>query len=272
MFVVSRPVFYNWFYLCNKLCLYAMNRVSAAFLDCELSGEKEALEWVLKKLSTKPKKIFIFDCGGNLGQYSSMLLSTIDKLKIGNETEIHIFEPSSFCLDILANKFSDVANVNLHQTAVSNTNSNANLYYPWIGSAGASLSSNVATAQVVSGAFEVKSEQIETVTLDSFCEKNNIESIDYLKLDIEGYEIFALEGAQSMLANNKIAYIQIEIGAASLATKCMLFDIYNMLSIDYKFYLVLNHGLVEISEYKPDLECFHGASNFILENRALSSC
>jgi hypothetical protein len=45
----------------------------------------------------------------------------------------------------------------------------------------------------------------------------------------------------------------------------MLFDTWEMLSQFYRFYLVLNHGIIEIKEYKTDLECFYGASNYLLE-------
>ena len=50
-----------------------MNRVSTSFLDCEVSGEREALEWILKKLSARSKEIIIFDCGGHYGASNFIL-------------------------------------------------------------------------------------------------------------------------------------------------------------------------------------------------------
>lgn len=261
LFFTSRPVFFNLFYYANKICLYAMNRTSAAFLKPEFSGEKKSLEWVFNNLSSKDN-IMVFDCGGNIGEYADLLLKVSNKLT--TNIDIHIFEPSQLCIEKLFDKFGGLKNVRIHKTAISNSNGSATLYYPWVGSPGASLSSNVSIAQRT-GRYETQSEQVTLITIDEFCQENNIQNIDYLKLDVEGYELQALQGANEMLSQGKISYIQVEIGAASLATKCMLFDIWNMLESTYNFYLVLNHGLIKIDEYKPDLECFHGASNFILE-------
>lgn len=42
-------------------------------------------------------------------------------------------------------------------------------------------------------------ETIVTVTLDAYCEDRNIKSIDIIKMDIQGAEFYALEGAESTL-------------------------------------------------------------------------
>jgi FkbM family methyltransferase len=238
-----------------------MNRTSAAFLKPEFSGEKESLEWVLKKLNSK-NRLVVFDCGGNFGDYADLVLLVGNKSKA--KIELHIFEPSQLCFDTLHEKFGRNKDIRIHKLAVSDNNGLVDLYYPWMGSTGASLSKDVSIIQRT-GEYESKSEQVNLTTLDQFCQEYTIEHIDYLKLDIEGYEFFALKGASEMISKRKISYIQVEIGAASIVTKSMLFDIWSMLASDYNFYLVLNHGLIIINEYKADLECFHGASNFILE-------
>jgi hypothetical protein len=77
-----------------------------------------------------------------------------------------------------------------------------------------------------------------------------LDKIDFLKLDIEGFELLALKGAYQMIMNKKINFIQIEISSASITTKSMLFDFWKMLNELYYFYLILNQGLIEIKEYK----------------------
>ena len=45
-------------------------------------------------------------------------------------------------------------------------------------------------------------------TLDNFCYKNKIKKIDFLKIDVEGYEYMVLQGAKKIIKDVK--YIMIE--------------------------------------------------------------
>src|SRR5205823_12566519 len=53
--------------------------------------------------------------------------------------------------------------------------------------------------------------QVQSTTIDRYCQENEIERIDILKLDIQGGELKALEGAVTMLGQNKIQLIYTEI-------------------------------------------------------------
>lgn len=54
-------------------------------------------------------------------------------------------------------------------------------------------------------------ETIEIVDLDSFIKENNINSVDFIKIDVEGFEISVLKG-MSMLLNNYKPDLWIEVG------------------------------------------------------------
>ncbi|MEH2361328.1 MAG: FkbM family methyltransferase [Nostoc sp.] len=263
LYIFSRPVFFTFFYTLNKVCLNAMNRTAASQFSPECTGEKAAFKYALLKL-INTNKLIIFDCGGNLGYYSKSIIEVCNTAQVN--FDLFIFEPSNFCYTCLQKIFGSSKNIKLHKLAVSDLNSSAKLYYPWKGSGGASLCKIVSEVQIQSSLEQI-SEDINTVKMDDFCAQNAIEKIDFLKLDIEGFELLALQGASQMLTNRKIKFIQIEIGTAALATKFMLFDAWKMLNGLYCFYLILNQGLFEIKDYKSDLECFYGASNFLLELR-----
>jgi FkbM family methyltransferase len=53
--------------------------------------------------------------------------------------------------------------------------------------------------------------QVSAITLDDYCRSNGIESIDILKLDVQGYELNVLRGARSMLEAGRVKLIYLEI-------------------------------------------------------------
>jgi hypothetical protein len=71
----------------------------------------------------------------------------------------------------------------------------------------------------------IKKEICKLISLDEFAKKNNINYIDLLKIDVEGFEFKALKGAKQILKNTK--YILIEI------TFSNIFKNYDNKKIDY---------------------------------------
>ena len=60
---------------------------------------------------------------------------------------------------------------------------------------------------------KMNSEIKDVITLDSFCEINNIQHIDLIKIDVEGLECNVLEGFMKTLTNmKKKPHIYIEVG------------------------------------------------------------
>ena len=49
--------------------------------------------------------------------------------------------------------------------------------------------------------FVESSDVVETITLDDFVKENNLERVDFIKADIEGFERNMLSGAQETLKN-----------------------------------------------------------------------
>jgi FkbM family methyltransferase len=70
--------------------------------------------------------------------------------------------------------------------------------------------------------------EIETITLDSACEREGIEEIDFLQVDVQGADLKVLEGADHLLSKS-ILGIQIEVEFVPLYEKQPLFrdvDVY----------------------------------------------
>ena len=73
------------------------------------------------------------------------------------------------------------------------------------------LNSNRTDSWIDSATETKHSIKVQTDTIDHFCERMSIESIDILKLDVQGAELLVLEGARRMLENKKINLIFTEV-------------------------------------------------------------
>ena len=56
----------------------------------------------------------------------------------------------------------------------------------------------------------VEAGKVETITLSRFCLENNIEAIEYLKIDAEGYDLFVLQGLNIDRIKPKIIMCEFE--------------------------------------------------------------
>jgi FkbM family methyltransferase len=57
-----------------------------------------------------------------------------------------------------------------------------------------------------------KTVSIEVQTLEEICKKNEIQTIDFLKIDTEGWELEVLRGAENFITEGKIKLVLCEVG------------------------------------------------------------
>ena len=93
-------------------------------------------------------------------------------------------------------------------------------------------------------------------TGDRYCQEHGIDTVDFLKIDVEGAEHRVLKGFTEHIAAQKIHCIQFEYGAFSTQTKVLLGDYYSLLSSSYwmgKIYPTY----VDFREFVWTMEDFH---------------
>jgi FkbM family methyltransferase len=186
------------------------------------SGEEYAIEYAMKILGNRDIKIF--DVGANKGEYTSLWLF---KTK-GENIAIHSFEPAKSLAENLTQKFQGKP-VNVHNMALSGKSGEVTLFSNQEGSGLASL---IKRDLAFAGMDMKAQETVLAKTLDEFCSTQKIENIDFLKLDVEGMEISVLSGAENLLRQKKIKFIQFEFGGADIDAKIFFKDFYNLLSPD----------------------------------------
>jgi len=174
----------------------------------KVNGESLFIDNLMKEFKArKLAKVVIFDVGSHLGEYAEMIIHKLNKIKI--DYEIHLFEPQKACFSVLLNKFQGFSNIKLNNFGVSNRNGEATLFYDKETSGLASLyQRNLDYCNIQLD----KTERIILKRLDEYIESNNIDHIHFIKLDIEGHELKALEGLGNYLNDSFIDYIQFEYG------------------------------------------------------------
>lgn len=151
----------------------------------------------------------VFDVGANLGDFT-LLFSRF----AGDSGKIYSFEPAPFTyeklLTIVRNR--NLKNVTLNQLAISNIEGSIsfNIYdedhSTWNTSANRPLEKygiNINPPEKIN---------VSATTIDKYCEITKIDSIDLLKIDVEGAELNVLEGARNMFKSKKIKCCVFEFG------------------------------------------------------------
>lgn len=97
---------------------------------------------------------------------------------------------------------------------------------------------------------------------------NNIENIDFLKIDTEGYELNVLQGFEDCL--EKVKIIQFEYGGTFLDNNQKLIDVINYLEQKgfYKFSYLTNYGTELIQDFTDhyqycNIVCINKNSSFV---------
>ena len=134
----------------------------------------------------------VVDGGANIGDYTQ-IFSRI----VGASGQVLSFEPAPPTLEKLKSNIQNwrLLNVKTFSCALSNKNEQAIIQLPGGVSGYASLSSHTEAW----GDSPVESFNVETCRLDDFAQFS-FDRLDFMKLDLEGAEPLAVEGASSILS------------------------------------------------------------------------
>ena len=161
---------------------------------------------IINKLLPDFDTKLIVDAGASIGETSKQLSKFFPKAKI------YAIEPFPPFFKTLSCLQKDKYNISAHKIALSDFNRTSKLNINKSEGTNSLLDSKFEYSEVFDNLLK-KEDQIEVIctTLDSFTEENKIEFLDIIKLDLQGYESKALEGASNFLKNHKVGVILCEI-------------------------------------------------------------
>jgi FkbM family methyltransferase len=202
-------------------------------------------------------KMIIFDIGGNIGNYSAIILKKCKEYKI--DYTIHIFEPTKSCFSILNEKFGTNNSIIINNFGLSNVNTKTLIYYDKENSGLASLYRRNLKAYNIQ---LDKSEMVDLKRMEDYINERKIPRIDFLKVDIEGHELFAFKGFGPYLSSKFITVIQFEYGGANLDSHTSLMEIYELLKKRGFEVFKIMPKYIEKRQYYPYMDNFF-YSNYV---------
>lgn len=186
----------------------------------------------------------VFDVGANMGLWTNFVK------KNNKESVIHAFEPVQKTFKCLSDNVSSNKKIYLHNIALGAHTDEAliSIFSEDHGLSSISRKDSFETSKTTS-------EKIHIETVDSFCKAQNINSIDMLKIDVEGYELEVLKGASDMIKKGAVKMIQFEYGSTYIDARIYLADVFTFFQDKpYKIYKLMHKSLQPIPYYNEKLE------------------
>jgi FkbM family methyltransferase len=165
------------------------------------------------------KSHVIFDVGANKGDTAA------DYLSLFPDANIHCFEPFPETLAQLNQRFASDERITIIPKAVAIGTGTTRFFVNHAAATNSLLPRPDESERFYPKTASPKGEiEVQTTGLDSYCRDNAIDHINVLKLDIQGGELMALSGAESLLKDQRIDLVYSEIQFVPLYQNAAQFD------------------------------------------------
>jgi len=136
----------------------------------------------------------VLDIGANIGFYTKILAELV-----GENGKVYAFEPDKTNFSYLMKNAGHLRNVEFHNKAVSEKSGKITLYH-----------SDLLNVDHKTYATEnyTSTSEIECVAIDDIIPNHKV---DFIKIDIQGYEYFAFQGMQTVFQKNETLKIITEL-------------------------------------------------------------
>ena len=221
------------------------------------NGEHFVLQTLKKQLRVQT----VFDVGANRGEWSKIAS------RMFPDAQIYAFEILPETYKRLVENCRDFKMINPAPLGLADEDAEKEVYF--------SLNQDGKTTCVEDffEKFHGARPQVARGTVwtgDRFCRQRGIDSLDFLKIDVEGFEGKVLKGFEKMLAARKVKIIQFEYGFINIAVRFFLRDFYEYLQSFSMQLGKIYPNYVDFRDYRFQDEDFLGP-NYLAVHSSLGS-
>jgi FkbM family methyltransferase len=152
------------------------------------------VELDLARLTASQPLATIFDVGGNVGQSALRFVAAFPS------ATVFTFEPVPSTFDRLVEATRHIERIRPFNTGMGDRPGRQTMHL-----ADSSGSNSLVHAGTASGTIDITVD-----TIDTFADRNGVDAIDLLKIDVEGYELQVLKGAERRLSDGRIRFVYAE--------------------------------------------------------------
>jgi len=165
----------------------------------------------------------IIDIGASNGGFAQKARNWFPK------AQIYSFEPINASFEVLQTKFRNDTNFKALNYACSNNKGQSSFYLSSNSGSSSLLDMNIKHKEAYPKSSEIKEIKVDIDLLDNLLISEKLSSGILLKLDVQGGELLALEGAYNILQKTKLIFIEISF--------CQLYNDQPLVNevIDYLF-------------------------------------
>jgi FkbM family methyltransferase len=193
-------------------------------IDPELNGEARWLRSVIDRVQ------YVVDVGANKGEWTDLLLR---EKKLQGAL---LFEPSLSALKLLRARFSGHPEIEVIEAAAGS----APGYVSFFEEEGAGEWSTLVAGFSQTG----KARQVQLATVDAEVARRGWQSVDFLKIDAEGFDFHVLEGSRRLFEEQKVSYGQFEYNSPwRLSGTTLTFAVQWLRNLGYQCFVLKPDGL-----------------------------
>lgn len=147
----------------------------------------------------------ILDVGSNKGEWSDIIINHRDSSTEHGKYTVHLFEPNELLLNFTRVKYDRNKRIVFNCIGVSNGNKTGVPFYYFTNE------NNGLSSLINNPKWDYLPKQkclVSTITLDEYCK--NLGDIDIIKIDVEGSDFDVLQGAQGLMMNKRVKFLQVE--------------------------------------------------------------